>query len=244
MAARYDADFEAAFGGPDRGDLAFFERVAAESTGPIAEIGAGTGRVIGALARSHPTRQCVGIEPSAAMRVQMHERHPSVRALDGRFDAIPLPDRSQGFVFAAFRSFQHLLGVDEQLAGLHELRRVLAPGGWLALDLFDPDYTRLRTTPWARGLVYLRGAARVERWERRVLDRREQVVEISYRWIERHGERVVASERASYRVRYTFASELLHLLTRAGFDAIDIRGDYDGRALDGEARELIVTARS
>lgn len=47
---RYDADFRALFGGPDRGDLDFFRAMARESEGAICEVGAGTGRVLLALA--------------------------------------------------------------------------------------------------------------------------------------------------------------------------------------------------
>ncbi|HRE92308.1 MAG TPA: class I SAM-dependent methyltransferase, partial [Myxococcota bacterium] len=76
--------------------------------------------------------------PSLARRVEVK---------DGEFARIPLPDGVLGLVFAAFRSFQHVLEVDEQLAALHEMRRVLRPGGRLALDAFDPPYGMLADTP-------------------------------------------------------------------------------------------------
>ncbi|HRE89381.1 MAG TPA: hypothetical protein PK095_09595 [Myxococcota bacterium] len=37
---RYDVDFTALFGGPDRGDLAFFRDEALRSDGAICEVGA------------------------------------------------------------------------------------------------------------------------------------------------------------------------------------------------------------
>src|SRR5690606_39307049 len=60
-----------------------------------------------------------------------------------------------------------------------------------------------------------------------------QRVDVTFRWIEKDMEgRVLVDEAATYGVRYTFPIELEHLLARAGFEAIDVRGGYDeiGRA--------------
>ena len=62
----------------------------------------------------------------------------------GSFEATSLRTGSQGVVFGAFRSFQHVLTTEAQLAALAECRRILRPGGVLALDLFDPAYHLLR----------------------------------------------------------------------------------------------------
>ena|SRR6516162_3560256 len=48
--------------------------------------------------------------------------------------------RRFGMAFIAFRSFQHLLTVDEQRTTLTWVRRHLRPDGRLALHLFDPRF--------------------------------------------------------------------------------------------------------
>lgn len=251
MSARYDMDFEALFGGADRGDIAFFQALALATEGSICEVGAGTGRVLLAVAEVASERVVTGVEPSPAMRARLSARlaeapgFGAVRVVAGSFEAIPLPDASQGLVFAAFRSFQHVLTTSGQLAALAEMRRVLRSGGVLALDFFDPAPHHLRRTRPTIGVRYrTTRETTVERWESRTVDRVSQCVEVKYRWVERDAEgREVSDEAASYRVRYTYPIELEHLLARAGFVDVDVRADYDGRALGPRPRELVVVCR-
>lgn len=253
MSARYDADFEAIFGGDDRGDLAFFRAIAVAAAGPVAEVGAGTGRVALAVAAAAPGAAVVGVEPSAPMRAAFEARLGAadprlaarVSARAGAFTGLPLPDASQALVYSAFRSFQHLLTPAEQLAGLVEMRRVLRPGATLAIDLFDPDYRLLHDDGPTRVARYPRpGGGTVERWDSRVILRAEQLVEVGFRWVERDARRrVLADERGSYRIRYTFPQELLHLVARAGLVEAELFGDYDGSPLGPEPRELVLVAK-
>lgn len=258
MSRNYDDDFDAAFGGPDRGDIGFFCTLAAAADGPICEVGAGTGRVLlpvaRAVAHANGARPVLGVEPSAHMRARLVARIDAARdalgdgvaAADGTFTAIPCPDGSQALVYTAFRSFQHVLDVDEQLAGLAEIRRVLRPGGVVALDFFDPDYGLLcDLEPTLQLVTDLGGGREVERWEARRLDRLRQCVEVTYRWVERGATGdVVRDERATYVVRYTFPWELVHLLARAGFALEHLYGDYDRSPVGAAPRELIVIARA
>lgn len=251
MSARYDADFAAIFGGRDRGDLAFFQRLAREHAGPVCEIGAGTGRVILAVGEVVDGCALTGVEPSDEMRAVFEVRLASgtsrnVKCMAGSFTSIPLGDASQGLVFSAFRSFQHVLTTDEQLAALAEVRRVLRPGGIFALDLFDPAYRLLRRARPTLGVRYRTADGRLrERWESREIDRVAQRVDVTFRWIEKDVQgRVLVDEAATYGVRYTFPIELEHLLARAGFEAIDVRGGYDGAPRSARSRELVVTCRA
>jgi len=251
MAARYDEDFDASFGGRDRGDIRFFREVATTTAGPICEVGAGTGRMLLALAETVGERSLVGVEPSAAMRARCEAKVSAdpelarrVSLCAGTFASLPLPDASVGFVYAAFRSFQHVLTVDAQRAALVEIQRVLAPGGALALDLFDPAYGLLAAAGPARGLRYrtARGTV-VERWESRRVRRAEQVIEVGFRWIERRGRKVIDDRSGAYHVRYTFPHELVHLLARVGLAHAEVFGDYDRRPVGEVPRELVVLAR-
>lgn len=253
---RYDVDFVALFGGADRGDLAFFQAEARRCEGAICEVGAGTGRVLRALAEVTGERRLIGVEPSPWMRARFeanlrewspdHTRRAEV--VDGEFTRIPLPDGQVGLVFAAFRSFQHVLEADEQVAALSEMKRVLRPGGRLALDAFDPPYGMLADTPERLGKRYrLADGALVSRYESRRLVREKQRVDVTLRWVEtrRVGRRLVevATERETYGVRYVFPFELLHLVARAGFVEVELFGGYDRTPITSVPRELIVTAR-
>jgi ubiquinone/menaquinone biosynthesis C-methylase UbiE len=250
MSARYDSDFRAIFHSEDRGDLDFFRALVLATDGDLCEVGAGTGRVLLAVAPLAGTRRVFGVEPSESMRDRLVAKlaspgSPRVEVLDGSFTKLPLPEASLGLVFGAFRSFQHVLTVEAQLAALDELHRVLEPGGLLALDFFDPAYHLLKRSRPTLGACYgTPDGTTVERWESREVDRVAQRVDVTFRWIERRPDRsVVHDEAATYAVRYTFPNELIHLLARSGFEAIDLRGGYDGRPLGKTPRELVVTAR-
>jgi ubiquinone/menaquinone biosynthesis C-methylase UbiE len=254
MSERYDDDFDALFGGADRGDLGFFQRCAAETRGPVCEVGAGTGRVLLSLVGVTGRRALHGVEPSEGMRARFEARRDAlgarrVKVLDGSFTDLPLASGSQGLVYAAFRSFQHVLTVDDQLAGLAEMRRVMAPEGRFAIDLFDPHYGLLCDDGPRRGVRYRTGqGTMVERWESRRVERLTQQVEVTFRWVERtvgppDPGRVVSDVTESYAIRYTFPQELLHLLARVGFRDVVLAGGYDGRPLGAMPRELVVTAR-
>jgi|GEM_PF-434639 len=245
MSARYDEDFEAVFGSLDRGDLSFFQAIAQASSGPICEVGAGTGRVALAVAEVAGRRRVTGVEPSAAMRACFVERLARggrlIDIVPGDFEHIPLVNNSQGLVFGAFRSFQHVLTVAGQLRALAEVMRVLRPGGMFALDLFDPAYHLLRRARASLGMSYRTAhGTSIERWESREIDRVEQRVDVTFRWVERDALGItLGDESATYGVRYTFPVELEHLLVRAGFEAIELRGGYDGRPLGPRPRELV-----
>ncbi|TNF35457.1 MAG: SAM-dependent methyltransferase [Deltaproteobacteria bacterium] len=251
MSARYDADFDAIFGGPDRGDLELFTRLAVEADGPVCEVGAGTGRVLLPVAAATTAAPVVGVEPSDAMREALSARvaaaDPRVAARiavrDGTFTALPLPDGSQALVYSAFRSFQHVLEVSSQLQALRECRRVLRVGGTLAIDLFDPDYRLLHDTEPELITRYRRGdGAVVERWDARRVDRVRQHVDVLFRWQARRGRQILEDVESSYAIRYTFPHELAHLLARAGFEDARIYGDYDLSPVTAAPRELIVIA--
>ena len=253
MSARYDDDFAALFGDSeagDRGDVPFFRALVAATTGPVCEVGAGTGRVILAVEEAAGRRRLTGVEPSAAMRDVFTRKveaiGSTVAVVPGSFEQIPLRSGSQGVVFGAFRSFQHVLTTDAQLTALAECRRVLKPGGVLALDFFDPAYHLLRRARPSLGVTYRSARSTiVARWESREVDRVAQRVDVTFRWVERDLDGVVIGDvSATYGVRYTFPIELEHLLARAGFEAIDLRGGYDGRALAARPRELVVVCRA
>src|SRR5690349_5801069 len=95
----------------------------------IADIGAGTG-LLAELFLAHGNR-VLGVEPNREMReagARLLARYPGYRAVDGRAEATTLPDGSVDFVTAgqAFHWF-------DPAGARAEFRRILRPGGWVAL---------------------------------------------------------------------------------------------------------------
>jgi SAM-dependent methyltransferase len=106
-----------------------FERAALTLDSVVADIGAGTG-----ILTKHfvgRVKQVYAVEPNPEMRLQaarLLQAELSCAVLDGGAEAIPLPDASVDLITAA----QAIHWFDPEPAR-GEVRRVLKPGGWLAI---------------------------------------------------------------------------------------------------------------
>jgi len=99
----------------------------------VLDLGCGTGRFAAALAARQGCT-AFGVDPSPAMLAVARERAGGVTWLEGRAEAIPLAD---GAVERAFmQTVVHL--VEDRAAASAELRRVLEPGGTVAILTVDP----------------------------------------------------------------------------------------------------------
>jgi SAM-dependent methyltransferase len=100
--------------------------------GTVVDLGAGTG----ALSRLLLDRaqEVIAVEPDDRMRSILIEQVPGVRAVKGRGESMPLPDRSVDAVLAS--SSWHWM---EPVAALHEVGRVLVPGGTMGALWSGPD---------------------------------------------------------------------------------------------------------
>jgi SAM-dependent methyltransferase len=92
----------------------------------VVDLAAGTGKLTGVLVSAGA--EVVAVEPLANMRAELERALPSVRALDGAAERIPLPDGSADAVFVG-QAFHWFDGP----AALAEIARVLVPGGVLGL---------------------------------------------------------------------------------------------------------------
>jgi SAM-dependent methyltransferase len=100
--------------------------------GTAVDLGAGTG----ALSRLLVNRadRVVAVEPDARMRSVLAASVPGVEALEGRGEAIPLPDASADAVIAS--TSWHWM---DPVPTLREVARVLVPGGTLGVLWSGPD---------------------------------------------------------------------------------------------------------
>jgi SAM-dependent methyltransferase len=99
----------------------------------VVDLGAGTGaltRLVVPVAG-----QVVAVEPDHRMRAVLVDQVPEARAVDGRGDSMPLPDRFADVVLAS--SSWHWMDTD---ATFHEVARVLKPGGVLGVMWSGPDF--------------------------------------------------------------------------------------------------------
>jgi SAM-dependent methyltransferase len=107
----------------------------------ILDLGAGTGKLTALLAELGA--DVTAVEPDPGMLAELRRQLPSVRALAGPAEAIPLPDRSVDAVLCA----QSLHWFDMSRA-VPEIARVLVPGGALGA-MWNSDDDRVG---WVAGL--------------------------------------------------------------------------------------------
>jgi SAM-dependent methyltransferase len=224
----------------DRNDVGFFVDLAREAQGPVLEAGCGTGRVLVPTARAGVTID--GLDNSPAMldvcRTSLEREPADVRArVRIHLADMRAPGLSGGYalVTVPFRSFQHLLTVDDQLRALAALRALLVPGGRLVLDLFNPSLAFL-TDPRAMMEPHVEPASVLPDGRRlvrayRIVSRdyfaQTQVVEFSFETTDLEGR--AHTQRESFTLRYLFRYEAEHLLERSGFRVDALYADYERR---------------
>lgn len=113
----------------------------------VCDLAAGTGKLTGLLVDTGA--EVVAVEPVAGMRLRLAEALSEVTVLDGTAEAIPLADESVDVVTVA-QAFHWF----DEVAAMAEIRRVLAPGGGLAVVFNERD----ETEPWIAAL------SKVVRW--------------------------------------------------------------------------------
>ncbi len=213
----------------DRQDVAFFVDAAKESGGPVLEVGCGTGRVLIPIARAGV--DIVGLDLSPHMlavcrerlalentdvqsRVQLVQTDMRNFDLERRFRLITVP----------FRPFQHLITVDEQRSCLESIRRHLADGGRLILDLFNPNLDALANRQLGEELaeepefVTPDGRRVVRRTKIVAHDRFNQFMQIELVHYVTHPDGREERLVHAFSMRYLFRFEVEHLLVRCGFE--------------------------
>lgn len=120
--------------------------------GQVLDLAAGTGKLTRALL--HAGLDVIAVEPLAALRHTLAASIGAERVLEGLAEAIPLPDSSLAAVTVAdaFHWFDHA-------AALAEIKRVLRPGGGLAVLATAPDW---RGASWAHDVGTLLSDRRPE----------------------------------------------------------------------------------
>jgi ubiquinone/menaquinone biosynthesis C-methylase UbiE len=160
------------------------------------------------------------------------ERWPRLVRADYR--ELPFRDASFDTAINIFSSLGYL-GDEEDIKALAEIGRVLRPGGRLVIETMHRDLlVRIFTEQTWR----LAGEGRLL-LEQRTFDAAGGVVQTTQTLIEATGER----ESRSYSLRVYTATELVAMLTRAGFDEARCYGDLAGAPFGTGTRLVILAAR-
>jgi SAM-dependent methyltransferase len=239
IARNYDASY-AVLRDPS-GDIAFYRQLAHDTSGPVLELGCGTGRTLLPIARDGI--ECVGIDVSAAMLDQLRAKAPppNLRVVEASMESFDLSPQRFALITCPFRAFGHLLDVDAQLATLARVRAHLRPGGLFALDVFDPQPESMarREEPEKLAIEFEYEGVAMQRWDTVHRDHTRQVLSVRFRYAGGAPELVGTTDIT---LRWFYRYELEHLLARAGFCDLTFFSTFD-RQPWRSGRETIVLAR-
>ena len=231
----------------DRRDVKFWQAMADRTSGPILELGCGTGRVTIPVARTGA--RIVGVDRSSEMlgharkrsrRIRSHARPMWVRG-DIRF----LPFRASArfdLVMAPYGILQSLVRESDLKATLASVAGVLAPGGLFGVDLVPdlPVWKEYRDKVRFRG-ARRGGKSRITLVESVRQDRAKKLTVFDQEYIEQRG-RERRSRRFSLVFRTLTVPQMTKRLENAGFRIKAVLGDYSGEPWDPRADVWLILA--
>lgn len=230
-------------------DVAFYVEESLRVSGPVVELGVGSGRV--AIPVAQAGRAVIGVDASHAMITEGARRAARAGVADlitwvhGDMRSFVAHPRVS-LVTIPFRSFLHLTTTAQQLEALAAINRSLIPGGRLILNLFVPDPRHMAANDGVRRLqrdfVDERGR-RCEIWAVSSYGGAEQSLTVRAILEVYESGRPVDMVETELRLRMVYRYEMEHLLARAGFEVEALYGWFDRRPFGPLSEEMIWIAR-
>lgn len=226
-------------------DIGFYQSLARETGGPVLELGCGTGRVL--LPILEDGHACTGIDASSNMLEVFRAKtsDPRLTLVQGTMQGFELDEKGFALIFSAFRAFQHLYTTREQLACLERVRAHLRAGGTFAFDVFAPDLARIAQPLEAeqKDLEFTLADEQVIRYAAVRRDTASQLMTVTMRYERRRDNKVVGNDVCEVQMRWYYRYELEHLMHRAGFEHVEIYGDFDRSGVRPDSASFVVVAR-
>lgn len=235
-AAHYD---DVTIGVP--GDIDYYVSRYLEVDGPAVELGIGTGRI--AIPALQAGAEVIGVDLSPDMIAICRSKADAagvsdrLTTIEAAMQAFELPGPVD-LVAIPFRTFLHNLTTEDQRATLRACYRALNPGGRLILNIFNPSITMI--ADWlGRADDWQARSANPAIEEQHRYEPSAQVVRSAVSFKDQEGRR----QKYEFSLRWVYRYEMEHLLELAGFDAIEVAGDFGGAPFDELATEMVWTAR-
>ena len=218
----------------------FYLTLARRLSGPVVDLGCGTGRLARALAEAGGEVTAVDAAPAMLERARALDPLGRVQYHEDDIRTLRL-ERHFGLAVMTGHAFQHLLTEADQRQALYRITALLKPSGCFAFDL--------RNLP-AQDFA----APGRFRMSDRFTDPagHSVTIEVAPHWHEPSGiatyylrrqidGRIVRRSKA--RLRYTTPSALDRLLEEAGLDVVERYGDWPDQPFRPDSPELITLCR-
>lgn len=251
----HDADAQAQNAEHERNDVQFYVDLARRLGTTTIEFGCGSGRVGLELVRAGINYTGIDIAPAmlAAFKEKLASEPEAARARarikEGDLRATHL-DRRFGCALLPGDVFSHILTDEDRRRALNRIKAHLTPGGVLAFDVTIPSYSALaagvsgKTKEEEELTRPGEGKNKIERAAKRTFDGANQLISIHREWREvgpRGGTKTLAEGDVTIRYAHRFELELL--LHHAGFEIVELLGDFDRQPFDGQTGLAVILAK-
>jgi SAM-dependent methyltransferase len=234
-------------------DLALWCAIAAQVEGPVLDIGAAAGRLALELARhgrrvialdADPTMLHALVEHAAREPAEVAARITTLCA-DMRSFALEAPVH---LAIAAMNTLQVLLTPDDQLACLEQIHANLSPAGEFWFDVAMPDVVDVQGTIGVvrAGDIYtdpVTGTRLAHAFWFDSVDPVTQTAQFTHRVDEIAADGTARAFLRHHEVHLFTPVELRHLLARAGFEMLQVWGDFAGAPLEAGAERQVYRSR-
>ncbi len=234
----------------DRPDIGFYLELCRDIGGNILEVGCGTGRIL--IPAAEAGCKITGLDLSKHMLAKCREKlqrsdadvQNRVRLVEGNATNFKL-DHSFGLVIIPFRVFQHMITVEDQLACLSNINNHLETGGKLILDVFQLDIKKISNPDSKKEIedtpeFELKDGRRLRRTHKVLsFNRSDQTSEVELIYYLTGVDGKSTRTVQSFPFRHFFRYEMEHLLTRCGFEVVDLFGKFDRSPLTDDSPEMI-----
>lgn len=229
-------------------DLQAYNALVRRFGGPVLDVGCGTGRVSFALAKQ--AVDITGIDLSETMLSRARTRAEQEEIGQGKIEwrqeditSLSL-DQRFGLAIFAYNGFMHLLSQEKQVAALGQIAQHLKPGGGVVIDIANAvemfraeDSTsifleRIFSDPETGDDVMQQSLAAV--------DRASQIMEVTWIYDRIDSSGVVHRNLVPLTLRYVIPAEMNLMMKMAGFDQIELCGDYDFSPFEEDSPRLLV----
>jgi SAM-dependent methyltransferase len=231
-------------------DIPLYLDFAAAATGPILELGCGSGRVLLPMAREG--HSLVGLDSSPEMlslaraRLQEAGLSENVVLVEGNLVDFNLSQRFE-LIYIPINTFMHCYTQAQQISCLNAIRRHLNPGGRLVIDVYHPDPQSLAECDGRliceNVFVDEKSGNTIQHSYSRRLDRAEQTQHITFILDETDSRGSVNRVYFSFRMRFVYRFEMELLLKMTGFSLEHLYGSYDLEPFDSSSEKMIFVAR-
>lgn len=232
-------------------DLPLVFGLAQEVDGPLLELGCGTGRVLAPLAVAGYSVTGLDVSPTlldvARQKLKQGGYAANATLVQADMCDFDLPQKDFAFAFCMSNTFMHCPSQDEQRMVLQAVYAHLCPGGLLLIDLFNPDISRLiqvdGLTELADTWIDPESGAQCTKWSVRSLHLAEQLQETLFIYEEIYPDGRVQKTICPFTLRYLWLGEGALMLEMAGFELLEVWGDFEQNAYGDGSERLIFLAQ-